>query len=300
MTGKRSSTSSRSQKPASSATTSAAHESGNEAKLSKYQRFRPVTVHRSQIKEADYNPRIIDKHARKKLKENIQRNGLVDTIVWNKRTGHIVGGHQRIGVIDELQGTQDYELTVAEIDVDEKQEKVLNVFLNNSSAQGNWDLEALQKLILDVDGDRDKLGFDRVDLDFMFPNGELGSIFAQEKPQAVSDIEKLHEMRDSLKEPATGSGSETKSGGNETATSGSETPSNGSQTSQVSESDAMRAQKASYRERATAADDTEFYVIVVFEDKRTTDAFLRGAKLPLDERYVDGRKLATMLDIDLG
>lgn len=60
------------------------------------QQFEYGTVKRSQIKFADYNPRIIDESNQKKLVKAIRENGLIEPLVWNKRTGVLVGGHQRL------------------------------------------------------------------------------------------------------------------------------------------------------------------------------------------------------------
>ena len=69
---------------------------------SKYQNFTFATINRADIKNAEYNPRVMDKEAKKRLKKNLQENGLVSAITWNKRTGNIVGGHQRIEQLDAL------------------------------------------------------------------------------------------------------------------------------------------------------------------------------------------------------
>lgn len=61
------------------------------------QHFEFGTVKRSQIKFADYNPRIIDESNQKKLIKAIKENGLIEPLVWNKRTGVLVGGHQLSG-----------------------------------------------------------------------------------------------------------------------------------------------------------------------------------------------------------
>src|SRR5688572_26248431 len=103
----------------------------SEPSLSRYQKFEAVTISRAEIKNAPYNPRKITEHARQKLKAKIKASGLVMTLVWNRRTGNLVGGHQRISILDELEKSQNYLLTVSAIDVDDKQEKELNLFLNN-------------------------------------------------------------------------------------------------------------------------------------------------------------------------
>lgn len=55
--------------------------------------------------------------------------------------------------MDELQKfpENDYRLRVDVIDVDEKQEKELNILMNNPNAQGTWDFDALARLVPDID-----------------------------------------------------------------------------------------------------------------------------------------------------
>src|SRR4051812_1397231 len=47
------------------------------------------------LKPAPYNPRRISKEAMDGLTVSLKEFGLLQDIVMNKRTGHIVGGHQR-------------------------------------------------------------------------------------------------------------------------------------------------------------------------------------------------------------
>jgi site-specific DNA-methyltransferase (adenine-specific) len=87
------------------------------------------------ITPASYNPRSISKEALAGLTSSITRFGLVEPIVWNKRTGNIVGGHQRFKVLSE-QGID--ETTVVVIDMPENEEIALNITLNNPAIQGDW------------------------------------------------------------------------------------------------------------------------------------------------------------------
>ena len=48
---------------------------------------------------APYNPRTISDEAMKGLSASIERFGLVQPIVWNRRTERVVGGHQRLKVL---------------------------------------------------------------------------------------------------------------------------------------------------------------------------------------------------------
>lgn len=122
--------------------------------LSKYIKSESVELNRSDIHFADYNPRKFSDESRKALKRGIKKFGLVGGIVVNKRTGlTVVSGHQRLSVMDELQKfpDNDYRIRVDVINVDEKQEKELNILMNNPNAQGTWDLDSLAQIIPDID-----------------------------------------------------------------------------------------------------------------------------------------------------
>jgi hypothetical protein len=154
--------------------------------------FEMVKIHRSQLKEAEYNPRLLGEAEKRKLRQGIKRHGMVAPITWNARTGRIVGGHQRIAQLDALAGTPDYELTVARIDVDESREKEINLLLNNSAAQGDWDLEALSKLVKDPTLDLVGMGFDHADLYRLF-----GDTPIEERNEQLDELaQKVREARD--------------------------------------------------------------------------------------------------------
>ena len=113
-----------------------------------------VELNRSEIRPADYNPRVIDQEAKKALKRSIKRFGVVGGIIVNRRTNNtIVGGHQKVAVLDEMYKypENDYALRVEMIDVDFETEKTLNIALNNSNISGRWDYEKLAQLIPDID-----------------------------------------------------------------------------------------------------------------------------------------------------
>lgn len=113
-----------------------------------------MEVKRSQIHFASYNPRKISEEEKRTLKRGIKKFGLVGGIIVNKRTGMtVVSGHQRLSVMDELSKfpDNDYILRVDVIDVEEKQEKELNILLNNPNAQGEWNADRLRELIPDID-----------------------------------------------------------------------------------------------------------------------------------------------------
>ena len=147
----------------------------------KYEKFDIELIKRCDIHGADYNPRKISEVAKKKLKKSLKEYGLVQPIVVNRRTMTIVSGHQRVTILDDVIGKDDYPLKVAMIDVDEKQEAILNVQLNNQNLMGEWDTFALQDLhniFPDIDFEGD-FGFDESELDIM-----LGDIFKDTETEA--------------------------------------------------------------------------------------------------------------------
>lgn len=122
--------------------------------LSKYIKSESIELSRSAIRFADYNPRKLSDESRKTLKRGIKKFGLVGGIVVNRRTGlTVVSGHQRLSVMDDLQKfpDNDYCIRVDVIDVDEKQEKELNILMNNPNAQGSWDFDTLAQIVPDID-----------------------------------------------------------------------------------------------------------------------------------------------------
>lgn len=117
--------------------------------ITKYQKFKTVTIHRGLLVDAPYNPRKINDKQRAGLRKNLKRVGIIQPIVWNENTGNIVSGHQRIAILDDLMGTNDYEIDVTCVNLDEKTEREQNVFLNSTTYTGEFDFDKLQSLIND-------------------------------------------------------------------------------------------------------------------------------------------------------
>lgn len=107
--------------------------------------MRIKTIPITQIKRAKYNPRrslVPGDPEYETLKDVLSHFGLLLPLVWNERTGTLVGGHQRLTVLEE-QGAK--EVVVSVVDVDEATEKALNVALNN--VEGDWDHAVLIRLL---------------------------------------------------------------------------------------------------------------------------------------------------------
>ena len=118
---------------------------------------------------ADYNPRKDLKPGDpeyEKLKRSLEQFGYVEPVIWNKTTGRVVGGHQRLKVLIDI-GITEVECVVVELPEDK--EKALNIALNKIS--GDWDKDKLAVLIADLQGtafDVSLTGFDAAEIDDLF------------------------------------------------------------------------------------------------------------------------------------
>lgn len=97
-----------------------------------------------------YNPRRISEDAAKGLQSSIEKFGMVQDIVVNRKNNRVVGGNQRLNI---LRGMGVEEAPVVLVDLDEDEEKALCVALNNDRIQGEWtpDLKELLDSITDKD-----------------------------------------------------------------------------------------------------------------------------------------------------
>lgn len=130
------------------------------------------------VSPAVYNPR---KDLRpgdpefEKLRRSITEFGLVEPLVFNERTGRLVGGHQRLKVLRALGET---EVNVSIVDLDEDQERALNLALNK--VQGDWDEEKLAALLAELDAhgfDLSVTGFDELEIEgLLAPTGSVDEV----------------------------------------------------------------------------------------------------------------------------
>ncbi|MFP3390999.1 site-specific DNA-methyltransferase [Brevibacillus sp. SIMBA_040] len=106
-------------------------------------------LHISKVNPAPYNPRVDLQPGDpeyEKLKRSIQEFGYVQLLVWNERSGNLVGGHQGFKIlVNELGRT---EVDVSVVDLDDAQEKALNIALNKIS--GAWDEERLALVLAEL------------------------------------------------------------------------------------------------------------------------------------------------------
>ncbi len=160
---------------------------GDDSKLSRFQKFRPRRVHRSELKNAPYNPRAINELNARKLREILEKKGLVEALTWNVRTGNLVGGHQRLTQLDILEKEKagDYELDVNVVDVTEKRERELNIILNNEALRGEFVPELMVDMF-DYGIRPEDVALDVMDLEMVLPADDFDRLFPAEEPAEVA------------------------------------------------------------------------------------------------------------------
>lgn len=123
---------------------------------------------------APYNPRVDLKPGMPKYESivnSIKEHGFADySIVYNKATKTLVGGHQRVKVLEERFGLKEIPNVVIVDIPDVLQEKEMNLALNHAEGLDDKDMtEKLLKEIYEASPDRIQFtGFELGDVEKMF------------------------------------------------------------------------------------------------------------------------------------
>jgi ParB-like chromosome segregation protein Spo0J len=122
----------------------------------------------SRLMPAPYNPRVRLRpgdQAYERLARSLDEFDLVQPLVWNRRTGHVVGGHQRLEVL-RSRGVSAVECVV--VDLPLAREQALNIALNNREVAGEWDerqlVAVVEELLALPEFDATLTGFDEQEL----------------------------------------------------------------------------------------------------------------------------------------
>lgn len=151
------------------------------------------------LKPAPYNPRLDLQPGDpdyEKLKRSIQEFGLVEPIVFNERTGYVVGGHQRLKVLQDLGWS---EVPVSVVDLDPEKEKALNVALNK--IEGDWDNFKLKELLEELDTgafDITITGFDEEEIEDL-----MTQFYVEEETEVKEDNFDPDKAAEEIQEPIT-------------------------------------------------------------------------------------------------
>jgi len=143
---------------------------------------------------APYNPRKISDHDLEALRRSLVFFGTVEPVVVNRRSGHIVGGHQRVKAA-EAEGIE--TLPVVYVDLDDPSERQLNLALNR--IHGEFDLDKLAEVLADLQragADLAFTGFTDAEIEELIHGGDVPA-------DGLTDPDSIPEPPD---EPATQKG----------------------------------------------------------------------------------------------
>ena len=122
----------------------------------------------SELKPSEYNPRKWSEDQLQKLRESLEKFGVVDPLIVNShpsRTNIVIGGNMRLKVLKDMKYT---EVPAVYLNLDEAKERDLNVRLNKTG--GEFDLDLLkdfdESLLEDI-------GFSSEELDDIFIDDDL-------------------------------------------------------------------------------------------------------------------------------
>lgn len=159
-----------------------------------YQKFETKEVERSEIKEHPDNPRKISDSAKKKLNAGLNKYGLLEALMINKSTMHLLSGHQRLAWLDKKhKDRKDYKITVNIVNIPEKEELTLIALMNQENAMGEWDADILGKVIKSGKLNYKTAGFDDESLALIVP--EFDFTPTEKRARKEIDIIELKKMR---------------------------------------------------------------------------------------------------------
>lgn len=249
-----------------------------------------------QLAPADYNPRVISEATRQELGRTMKRFGDLGGIVYNLRTGRLIGGHQRTanmpknlvlryprGEDPDEHGNIWAEVTHQEqtwpvrvVDWPEQKEKAANLAANAIWLQGDTDAEAFAEVLKDVDLSDVELSPLEVEqmLTGHVEDDVLEAILgrpaaadeAQEPEVVQEDLDALQAVREA--------------------------------------GDAQRGVVDNYRDTAAGGrirremqkqDKGDCWVAVVFQDEERVAQFKQALGYPANQRYIDGEYMLKIL-----
>ena len=169
-------------------------------------RGKPLKV--KDLSPAPYNPRKISDKRLDMLGKSMQEFGDLSGIVFNRLSGKLIGGHQRIKhlrpeweieKLDSENGfiiTPDGKWTYREVEWDEKKEIAANIAANKHG--GEFDIPLLKDLLVELDDgmfNMELTGFDAIELkDLIDYQGKQGLTDDDAVPEDVEPISKTGDL----------------------------------------------------------------------------------------------------------
>lgn len=220
----------------------------------------------------------------------------------NERTGRLVSGHQRLAILDALEGHDNYRLDVASVNLTEAQEVAANLAFNNDLAGGGWDLPLLAEAFKADGLELELTGFTPLDLSLSFDDPDLSALFQPNEATASLVGELAGIKADAAEQKKAGkpgsSGSSSDGAGGDSDSDGDDIGDRDTNPdSEPSTGDKAKAFRKRGKEIFGSMDDTEVMACVIFNSREERENFVESLGLARDERYVDGsRVVARMSD----
>lgn len=258
-----------------------------------------VEMERSRIHFHPRNPRVIDANGKKALKRSMKNFGVLGGIIVNKRNGYvIVGGNQKVALMDEQQGYDpenpdtDYILRVEVIDVDDKTELEALTALNNPSIGGKYDFQKLAELIPDMDYKNAGLteeDLSLIGMDYLFQteaensiSSELDDLMADVNAEHQKDLVRQREQRDAIRE--------------------AQREANAQQDAQIEKTaEEKKAHMKEVKEQVKTqvienAMNQEAYVMLSFDNWQSKKDFMQRAGYPDDLKFIKAEEFAQRIE----
>lgn len=184
--------------------------------------------------------------------------------MWNERTGNLVGGHQRLGILDEMErdagrpmvnGVPEYYVGVSVVRMTSKQEKALNIFLNNSAAQGYFDKDSFFAMLPELE--LADIGFTLADLDAEFGGLPAGFEAASQAAKEEKTVEEINRSIEAIKK--------------------------------------FRANTAEHYAKNDPDNDADYFLILAFPSCADKERFLLKINEPHDRRMINAAELRAWL-----
>lgn len=280
-----------------------------------FKNARITQVRRSLLHFHDKNPRSIDPHAFRKLKDFIKKTGgIIGTIEVNCRLAAngfpveedgklvVIGGHQRTMAEDANRGypsseNSDRLVDVAVIEVGPAREHEILVGLNNQQMQGSWDISLLTDVLSTPDLDPFATGFDRADLATLFDQGELAEILGEtSSAQASAEspvLDAIEEMTAIARPP--GYSSQNKQATPPDPESADQSSSPQGSIDSAAEIQGMKDRRTAFIDKRADERDVNFMLTVVANTSGELDQFKAEFGIPVDSTMISLSELMELL-----
>lgn len=132
-----------------------------------------------------------------KLKDSLMHHDYVEPIIWNRRTGYIVSGHQRLQVMKDIaeeEGEVLDSLDVIVVDMPEDKADTLMVAINKIT--GLWDEDKLRTLFQELnESDFIYTGYDDFEIEKLLNDDTSVPNDIQEQDDTISTLDDMDDAK---------------------------------------------------------------------------------------------------------